>query len=74
MEPYNIELAEGATPYHLKRAYTIPQAYLKKTKIEVDRLCSLGILEEINDSEWAAATFIILKRTKLYVLFLISES
>ena len=29
MEPYNIELAEGAKPYHLKRPYTIPQAYSK---------------------------------------------
>ena len=32
MEPYNIELAEGTTPYHLKRAYTIPQAYHKKNQ------------------------------------------
>ena len=28
----------------------------------MDRLCSLGILEEINDSEWAAGTFIIPKK------------
>ena len=30
MKTYNIELAEGATPYRLKREYTIPQAYLKR--------------------------------------------
>lgn len=29
MEPYDIQLVEGAKPYHLKRAYTVPQAYLQ---------------------------------------------
>ena len=62
MDSYNIELAEGAKPYHLKRAYTVPQAYLKTVKLEVERLCKLGILEKINDSEWAAGTFIIPKK------------
>ena len=69
MEPYNIELAEGATPFHLKRACTVPQAYLKRTKVEVDRLCSLGILEEINDSEWAVSTFIVPKKDQT-ILFI----
>ena len=64
MEPYNIELAEGAQPYHLKRPYTIPQAYIKTVKLEVERLVKLGILEKINDSEWAAGAFIIPKKDK----------
>ena len=51
METYNIELTKGAKPYHLKRSYTIPQAYLKTVKLEVERLVKLGILEKINDSE-----------------------
>ena len=46
MEPYNIELVEGAKPYHLKRTYTIPQAYLKTVKLEVEQLVKLGILEK----------------------------
>ena len=62
MEPYNIELVEGAKPFHLKRAYTVPQAYIKTLKLEVQRLVELDILEEINDSEWAAGTFIIPKK------------
>ena len=62
MDPYDIELVEGAQPFHLKRAYTIPQAYLKTVKLEVERLVQLGILEKINDSEWAAGAFIIPKK------------
>ena len=62
MDPYDIELADGAKPYHLKRAYTIPQAYLKTVKLEVERLVKLGVLEKINDSEWAAGAFVIAKK------------
>lgn len=58
MEPYDIQLVDGAKPFHLKRAYTVPQAYMKTFRMEVNGLCQLGILEEINDSEWAAGTFI----------------
>ena len=51
MEPYNIELAEGAKPYHLKRSYTIPQAYLITVKREVEQLVKLRVLARINDYE-----------------------
>ena len=61
MKPYNIELADGATPYHLKRPYTIPHAYMQTVKQEVERLVKLGVLKKINDSEWACGTFIIPK-------------
>ena len=74
MEPYNIELAEGAKPYHLKRPYTILQAYLKTVKLEVERLLKLEILERINDSEWAAGAFIITKNTRLYAFKQTSEN
>ena len=62
MKSYDIELNDNVTPYHLKRAYTVPQAYIATLKNEVKRLCDLDILEEINNSEWAAGTFIIPKK------------
>ena len=61
MEPYNIELADGATPYYLKRPYTIPHAYMQTVKHEVERLVKLGVLKKMNKSEWACGTFIISK-------------
>ncbi len=59
--PISLELKEGATPYH-GRAYPIPQIHERAMKIEVQRLISLGVLEECNDSEWGAPTFIIPKK------------
>ena len=61
MKPYNIELADGATPYHLKISYTIPHAYIQTVKPEVKRLVKLGVLKKINDSEYSCGTFIIPK-------------
>ena len=61
MEPYNIELAVGAMPYHLKRPYTIPYVYVQTVKQEVERLVKLRVLKKINDSEWACGNFIITK-------------
>jgi hypothetical protein len=57
-EKYNIELKEGATPYHAT-SFPIPKVYGNTLKLEVDRLCKLGVLRRVNRSEWAAATFII---------------
>jgi hypothetical protein len=57
----NIELKEGATPYHAK-AYPIPKCHLKTLKMEVQRLVELGVLKKVNRSEWAAPTFIIPKK------------
>ena len=58
---YNIELKENATPYHA-RPYPIPKAHEQTLRMEVDRLCDLGVLKKINHSEWAAPTFIIPKK------------
>ena len=33
--------------------------------MEVQRLCELGVLKKVNCSEWAALTFIILKKDKM---------
>jgi hypothetical protein len=61
MGSYEIELRDGATPYHA-RAFPIPKAYTKTLRVEVDRLCEVGVLKKVNQSEWAAPTFIIPKK------------
>ena len=62
---YKVELKPGVTPYHA-RAYPIPKVHERTLKMECDRLCKVGVLREINDSEWAAPCFIIPKKTALY--------
>ena len=58
---YDIELRPDATPYHAK-AYPIPKVHLETLKLEVQRLCDVGVLKRVNRSEWAAPTFIIPKK------------
>ena len=60
---YNVELQPGVTPYHA-RAYPIPKAYEHTLKVEVERLCKVGVLKAVNRSEWAAPTFIVPKLDK----------
>ena len=60
-EPYEIELQEGAKPYHA-RPYPIPKTYEQTLKMEVQRLCDIGVLKKVNRSEWGAPTFIIPKK------------
>jgi RNase H-like domain found in reverse transcriptase/Reverse transcriptase (RNA-dependent DNA polymerase)/Retroviral aspartyl protease len=59
--PYDIKLKEGAKPYHA-RPYPVPKIHEATLKMEVDRLCSLGVLKKINRSEWGSPTFIIPKK------------
>jgi hypothetical protein len=59
--PYNIELKPDAKPYHA-RAFPIPKVHEPMLRMELDRLCQLGVLRRINKSEWAAPTFIIPKK------------
>ena len=58
-----LELNEGATPYHA-RAFPIPRVHLETLKLEVNRLCELGVLKRVNRSQWAAPTFVIPKKDK----------
>ncbi len=58
---YNIDLKPDARPYHA-RAYPIPRVHLQTLKMEVERLCKIGVLKRVNRSEWAAPTFIIPKK------------
>jgi len=60
-EEYEIELKPGVTPYHA-RAYPIPKIHEKTLRMEVERLCRVGVLKKVNRSEWAAPTFIIPKK------------
>ena len=43
-EPYNIELKEGAKPYH-SRPFPVPKIYEHTLKVELDRLIKLGVLK-----------------------------
>ena len=60
-EPYKVELKEGVKPYHA-HPYQVPQAYERTFRMEVERLCKVGVLKKVNRSEWAAPTFIIPKK------------
>jgi hypothetical protein len=60
-EPYNIEIKPDATPYHA-RPFPIPKFHENTLKLEIQRLCDLGVLKKVNRSEWAAPTFIIPKK------------
>ena len=55
-KPYEIELKEGAKPYHT-RPYPIAKINEKVFYDEIMRMCELGILRQINQSEWGAPTF-----------------
>ena len=59
--PVDLKLKPGAKPYHA-RPFPVPKVHEKTFRKEVDRLCELGVLRRLNDSEWAAPTFIIPKK------------
>ena len=65
-EPVSLELKEGAKPYH-GRAFPVPKIHKATLVNELNRLCKLGVLEFQPASEWAAPSFIIPKKIKLYV-------
>ncbi len=51
IKPIHLELKSDATPYHIKRAFTIPQCYMETNGKGIDRLCRIGVLEKNLDSE-----------------------
>ena len=59
--PTIIKLKEGAKPYH-SRPFPVPKIHERTLKVKLDRLIKFGVLKQINDSEWAAPTFIISKK------------
>lgn len=57
----HLDLKPDAVP-HATRAYTVPHNHLEVFKRELDRLVSIGVLEEGSRSEWISGTFIIPKK------------
>ena len=57
----DLELVPNATPYHA-RSYPVPKCHMDTWKMEVERLCEIGVLKKVNRSQWAAPTFIIPKK------------
>lgn len=58
---HEVELKEGVQPYHAK-GFPIPRIHYAALRLEVERLVKLGVLRQVNRSEWAAPTFIIPKK------------
>ena len=48
--PFEIELKEGATPYHA-RPYPVPRCHADTLRMEVERLVEVGVLKKVNRSE-----------------------
>ena len=64
--PVDIELVEGAKPYHCKQTYSVAKAYEGPTRREILRLCRIGVFREVShwdNSEWGAPTFVQVKKT-----------
>ena len=55
---FNLHL--GAKPYHGK-SYPVPQSQKAVFKMEVERLCQIGVLKRQSESEWGSPAFIIPK-------------
>jgi hypothetical protein len=62
IKPVHLTLRENAKPVHA-RAFPIPQALMKPTKTEINRLTQIDVFEKAYDSEWAAPTFVKQKKT-----------
>jgi hypothetical protein len=60
-EPITLELPPGSKPYFSK-PYSIPKAYMKVTKGEINQLETIGLLTRVQSAEWAAPTFVIPKK------------
>jgi hypothetical protein len=67
-EPNNIELKPDTTPYHA-RSFPILKIHENTMKLEMQRLCDLGVRKKVNHSEWAAPTFIIPRKMEPYISF-----
>ena len=59
--PVELKLKRDAEPYHA-RAFPVPRVHLQTLKMEVERLCKIGVLKRVNRSQWASPTFVIPKK------------
>jgi hypothetical protein len=62
IKPVHLTLREDAKPVHA-RAFPVPQALMKPTQTEINRLIEIEVFEKAYDSEWAAPTFLKQKKT-----------
>ena len=53
-----LELLSNAIPRH-QRAYPVAHIHLEVFKIDLQRLCDIGVLQKCGASKWASPTFII---------------
>ena len=60
-EQIHLEIDPSVSPT-CTRAYPIPHAHLKVFRDELDRLVSIGVLEQSSRSEWISPTFIMPKK------------
>jgi hypothetical protein len=62
--PVSLQIKEGVQPYH-SRPFPIPKKHVETLKMEIQRLCDLGVLKWQDDSKWASPTFIIPKKDNI---------
>ena len=62
-KPVHIDIRPGAKPFH-GRAFSVPKAYEKLLRDEIQRLLDLGVLRRANISEWAAPLFGVPKKNQ----------
>ena len=60
-DPREIKLKDNVQPYHAK-PFSVPHAREKTLRMEVDRLCSVGVLKKVNGSQWASPSFTMPKK------------
>lgn len=60
-----LETHDKAIPFHGK-PYPIMKKYEKMTAKEIRRLCKIGVLQKVNNLEWASPTFIQPKKTGMF--------
>lgn len=59
---HDVELKDPTLPPIACRPYSVPVRSKKTLMIEIKRLCDLGVLKKINNSEWQAPSSIIPKK------------
>ena len=59
---YDIELKDPNTEPASCRPYSVPQSNEQQLKLELERLCRIGVLKKKNRSEWGAPSMIIPKK------------
>jgi hypothetical protein len=62
-DPIELELLPDAKPFY-RKPFSIPKAYQQIMKAEIARLESIGLLNKVTSSVWAAPTFIIPKKNQ----------